>query len=105
MVKALKREDGTKCTDDEGMRIMAAQFYAHLFASEGSTNGERVLQHIARAVMDEMNEKLVAPFTDEEIEATLFQMGPTKAPGPDGLPAMFYQRHWQFVKNDVCGAI
>lgn len=35
-VKALRREDGSRCTDDEGMRAMAVQFYAHLFASEGS---------------------------------------------------------------------
>ncbi|XP_020164178.1 uncharacterized protein [Aegilops tauschii subsp. strangulata] len=28
-VKGLRRDDGTKCIDDEGMRRMAAQFYAH----------------------------------------------------------------------------
>ena len=63
-VKALRREDGSKCTDDEGMRKMAAQFYAHLFAAEGATNGERVLQHIEAAMTGEMNTKLGAPFFD-----------------------------------------
>lgn len=30
------------------------------------------------------------PITNEEIEATMFQLGPNKAPGPDGIPSFFY---------------
>ena len=32
-------------------------------------------------------------------------MGPTKAPRLDGFPALFYQRHWSVVKDDVCKAV
>lgn len=94
-----------KCTNDEGMRAMAACVYANLFTSEGSNEGERLLQHIDPVVMEEMNTRLTAVFTDEGIETALFQMGPTKSPGPDGYPAMFYQRHWSLVKDDVCLAV
>jgi hypothetical protein len=44
---------------------------------------------------------LTVPFTDNEIKETLFQMQGTKAPGPDGLPILFYQHFWPIVKEDV----
>lgn len=52
-----------------------------------------------------MNSRLTAVVTDKEIEEALFQIGQTKALGPDGFPAMFYQRHWVLVRDDVCTAI
>ena len=32
-------------------------------------------------------------------------MGPTKAPGPDCLPVLFYQKHWTMLQDDICQAV
>lgn len=39
--------------------------------------------------------------TNAKIEEAVFQLGPHKAPGPDGIPAFFYQEYWSFVKQDI----
>ena len=47
----------------------------------------------------------VRNFSDEEIGDALFQIGPLKAPGPDGFPARFFQRNWGLVKEDIIRAV
>jgi hypothetical protein len=52
---------------------------------------DRVLGAIMPQIDQSINEDLCSPYSNEETKVALFQMGPTKAPGPDDLPAMLYQ--------------
>ena len=52
-----------------------------------------------------MKEELSRPYSVEEVKVVLFQMGPTKVPGPDGMNAIFYQKFWHIVGNDVSSAV
>ena len=49
----------------------------------------------------EMNEALTGEFQAWEVESALMQMAPLKAPGPDGMPPLFYQNFWKLVRGDV----
>ncbi|XP_074306215.1 uncharacterized protein LOC141641454 [Silene latifolia] len=44
-------------------------------------------------------------FTRKEVRTAVFQLGPTKSPGPDGIPALFYQKFWFHIKTEVEDAV
>jgi hypothetical protein len=104
-IRFLNREYGSRCSTDDEMRDWARSFYSKPFCSEGAMDLDRILNKIVNFVTPEMNDALTATVSKIEIEEVLFQMGPTKSPGLDGLPALFYQRHWAVLKSDICAAV
>ena len=52
-----------------------------------------------------MNTNLTRIVTKHEIKTALFSMNPNKAPGPDGMTPLFFQKFWSIVKSDVVQAI
>ena len=76
-------------------------FYEDLYKSEGTIGIKEVLSHVPRKVTGEMNRELNSPYSVEEVKAALFQMFPTKAPGPDCFPAHFFQKHWSLCGEEL----
>lgn len=73
---------------------LAREFYQKLFTAQENLQSELICQHVPRKVTPDMCTMLERPFTEEEVEAALFQMAPNKAPGVDGFNAGFFQAHW-----------
>ena len=53
----------------------------------------------------DMQQILSSDVTADEIKIAVFQMGPTKAPRPDGMNAFFYQKFWHIVGENVVNAM
>ena len=87
------------------MQAMTRDFFLNLYTSEGTANMSAVLDHVPSKVTDSMNTFQCAPFTEKEVKEALFQMFPTKAPGPDGYPAHFFQRNWDTCGEDLTRAV
>ena len=72
----------------------------------GSCNQmEECLSTILAKVIPAMQDMLSRDFIADKIKEALFQMGPTKAPGPHGMNALFYQKFWHIMGNDVVNAM
>ena len=52
-----------------------------------------------------MNFNLIAKFSKTKMEIALKQMAPLKAPGPDGMPPIFFQHYWSSIDDDVVKAV
>ncbi len=46
---------------------------------------------------------LLVPFSEDEVKKAVFSSPAKKAPSPDGLPMLFYQRFWSILKEDILG--
>jgi hypothetical protein len=60
-----------------------------------------MLEKVPSRVAQSMNERLLAPFTAEEVKKANFSIGDFKAPGPDGLHAIFYKKFWNICGEEI----
>ena len=75
--------------------------YRNLYTSEGTKDMDQLLNTVPVKVTIDKNGALLKPFITDEIKSALFQMFPTKAPGPDGFVAHFFQQHWNIYGEEV----
>ena len=84
---------------------MAISYFKNIYTTTNPTRIDEVVSLIPAKVSKEMNDSLVWNFTAEEVRVALQQMHPTRAPGPDGMSTIFYQKYWNIVGNDVTSIV
>ena len=77
------------------------RFYEELFTSSNPHGLDRILDGVHEVVIEEMRIDLAKPYTAKEVDYAIKEMTPLKAPGPDGMPPLFYQTYWTNVGMNV----
>jgi hypothetical protein len=96
-ITRLVDENGTVHENPNDLEKHTVEFFKDLYTSEAVIGTEEVLSQVPCKVSSDMNETLNAPYTAEEVKVALYQMFPTKAPGPDGYPAHFFRSIGHYV--------
>ena len=104
-ISELCNADGVLVSGDEGVSAMVVEYYTKLYTSSDPIEGGEVVQFIKPKVTEEMNRDLIGEFSRDEVEMAVKQMAPLKAPGPDGMPPIFFQKFWNIIGDDVVKAI
>ena len=91
-IKKLLDDTGVCKENDDDIKTIISGYFTELFTSQVQNPDHNVLSLVERRVTDPMNDALMAPYTAEEVRKALFSIGDFKAPGPDGLHAVFYKR-------------
>lgn len=90
---------------EEEIEAVAAGYFQELFTSSNPDTIEESIQFITASVTEDMNRCLLKIPLDEEIREATFAINPEKAPGPDGMTSLFYQRFWGCKGRDVCAMV
>jgi len=104
-IRSIADEQGRIWRKNMDITRVFLSYYEKLFTTQSAGNVEEYINFVDNRVINDMNNWLLHSFLEEEVQKALFQMHPLKSPGPDGYPAVFYQKNWSTVGRDVCKAV
>ena len=95
----LMNEENIWVSNDMEISQVIMRYYATLFSSSGTSveKMEEIFSSIQPLVSEDINMTLESPFSVKEVKMAVFAISADKSPGPDGMNAMFYQKHWDTV--------
>ena len=101
----IKNEDGGWSSNSETVAETLTAYFQNLFTSQNMPLCEAATDSINRVITEEMNDQFSLEFQYWEVQQAIKQMSPLKAPGPDGMPPLFYQHYWGLICENVSQSV
>ena len=105
LIEGMEDNSGLWQVTPEGIEGIVTGYFSLLFTISNPTEIEKVVETVQAVVSEPMNFLLGRDFQAIEVQQALKQMPPTKAPSPDGMPPLFYQKFWSPSGDCVTQAV
>lgn len=87
------------CKEDLGR--LAETHFRNLYSSEDIVVQLANWSEISPKITDDQNSILVRPISIEEVREAVFDINPSKCPGPDEMNGYFFQQFWDSTKTKL----
>lgn len=101
-IEFLKHPSGSWLDSREEIGKLFVASFTELYSSNNPRPPGDLDGLISPIISAQENLELCHIPSETEVWATVRQIGARKAPGPDGLSALFYKQFWPTVKTAVC---
>ncbi|PKI65221.1 hypothetical protein CRG98_014370 [Punica granatum] len=104
-IVAIKDDNGEWSQDQEVIGDYFLRKFQDLFKTSNPALPEDMEDLIGSIISAPENERLIQAPDDKEILIALNSIPNLKAPGPDGIPSLFYKHYGETVKPLLCSAV
>jgi hypothetical protein len=100
-IEAITDSDGQIHYEEPRITQVFMDHFHNLFSSQETHDINNTVEVVRGRITQDMFNKLSAKYTADEVLQAIHDMKSLAAPGPDGLPALFYQNYWDIIGKDV----
>ncbi|OMO98855.1 Endonuclease/exonuclease/phosphatase [Corchorus olitorius] len=102
-ISRIKNNMGEIVQDHQNIKQTFHQYFNHLYSKNPQEYFDEatITAHLQQLQLPKLSDRhkqiLQSPIIHSEIEEAVFALGPLKSPGPDGKPAIFFQKNWDTI--------
>ncbi|XP_058751474.1 uncharacterized protein LOC131624535 [Vicia villosa] len=100
-IKRLKDRNVNWFSGSRHCERILVDYFLEIFKSSNPKGIDEVCSFVNAKISENFFYVCASPFSELDVREVIFQMHPTKSPGSNGLPALFFQKYWNIVGSDV----